>query len=69
MLLQLVVGKEKKLEYIAVDGRDDQPKFLRDVYYNEKKYLYLEKIFDSNDLDFNYHVKIFKINYEVQNEE
>jgi len=62
------VGKERKLEYIVVDGRDDQPKFLRDVYYNEKEYLHLEKIFDSNDLDFNYHVKIFKINYEVQNE-
>ena len=61
-------GKEKKLEYIAVDGRNDQPEFLKDVYYNEEKYLYLEKIFDSNDLDFNYHVKIFKINFEVQNE-
>ena len=62
------VGKEKKLEYIIVDGRDDQPKFLRDLYYNEEKYLNLEKIFDSSSLDFNYHVKIFKINYGVQNE-
>ena len=65
----LNVGREKGLEYIIVDGRNDQPKFLRDIYDNEKKYSNLDKIFDSNDLDFKYHVKIFKINYEVKNEE
>ena len=59
----LNVGREKGLEYIIVDGRNDQPKFLRDIYDNEKKYSNLDKIFDSNDLDFKYHVKIFKINY------
>jgi len=64
----LNVGKQEGLEYIIVDGRDAQPEFLRDIYDNEKKYSNLKKIFDSNDLGFKYHVKIFKINFEVQNE-
>jgi hypothetical protein len=41
------------------------PNFLIDVFENEKKYPYLIKEYDSKeDSNLNYHVKIFKINYE-----
>ena len=60
-------NKEKNLEYIAVDGHQDQPEFLYDIFVNDKEYPFLEKIFDSNELDMKYHVKIYKINYEMMN--
>ena len=60
-------SKSKNLEYIAVDGRINQPKFLHDVFYYDEKYTYLNKIFDSMDEEMNYHVKIFKIDFEVKN--
>ena len=60
-------NKEKNLQYIAVDGHQDQPEFLYDIFVNDKEYPFLEKIFDSNELDMKYHVKIYKINYEIMN--
>ena len=38
--------------------------FLEDVYYNDEKYQYLTKVFDSNNYNYNYHLKIYEINYE-----
>ena len=38
-----------------------------DIFVNDKEYPFLEKIFDSNELDMKYHVKIYKINYEMMN--
>ena len=35
-----------------------------DIFYNEEKYTFLEKIYDTKDMNFDYHVKIFEINYE-----
>ena len=58
-------NKEKNLEYIAVDGRTEQPKFLYDIFVNEKNYPFLEKIFDSNDQGMKYQVKVYKINYKL----
>ena len=43
----------------------DQPEFLEDVFLNEKKFPYLEKIYDSTDKNFIHIVKIFQINYEI----
>jgi len=57
------LSKDKGLTYLAVDGRDHQPEFLRDVFYHDEEYDYLTKIFDSKDHGMNYHVKIFKIDY------
>ena len=31
---------------------------------NEERYAFLEKIYDSKDESFDYHVKIFEIDYE-----
>jgi hypothetical protein len=34
------------------------------VFYNEQKYPYLVKVFDSSLQDYKYKVKIFKIDYQ-----
>jgi len=56
-------SKDKGLTHLAVDGREHQPEFLRDVFYHDEKYAYLTKVFDSKDHGMSYHVKIFKIDY------
>ena len=56
-------SKDKGLTHLAVDGREHQPEFLRDVFYHDEEYAYLTKVFDSKERDMNYHVKIFKIDY------
>jgi len=44
---------------------------IRNVYqknfYNEKDYPYLKKVFDSKMHLYNYHVKIFKIDFKMFN--
>jgi hypothetical protein len=60
-------GKTNGLSHLVVDGiknSSHRVSFLEDVYYNDEKYPYLTKVFDSNDYGYNYHLKIYKINYE-----
>ena len=39
--------------------------FMNDLYYNEEKYPYMEKIFDSNEMNYKeFKMKAFEINYE-----
>ena len=56
-------NKDNGLAYLAVDGREHQPEFLRDVFYHDEKYPYLKKIYDSSDLGMTYHVKVYEIDY------
>ena len=42
----------------------EEGQFFNQVFNNESDYPYLEKVFDSDEKEFKYHVKIFKINYE-----
>lgn len=58
-------GKEKGLTHLVVDINEKRPIFLKDVFHNEEKFPYLEKEFDSKDYDYNYDLKVFKINYEI----
>ena len=38
---------------------------LNDLYYNEEKYPYMEKIFDSDEMDYKeFKIKAFEINYQ-----
>lgn len=50
--------------HIIVDNNKKNPKFLTDIFYNEDKFLYLKKVFDSNELRYKYKVKIFEIDME-----
>ena len=44
---------------------NNRPEFLKDVFENEDNYSYLIKEWDSADEGFTYHVKIFRIDYEL----
>jgi len=57
-------GKNRGLTHIVADGNENRPKFLNDVFKNEEGYKYLSKIYDSSEHGYNYHLKIFKIDYQ-----
>lgn len=57
-------GRDNGLTHLVLDGNANES-FLNDVFYNEEKYPYLTKVYDSWDYNYKYHVKIYKINYEV----
>jgi hypothetical protein len=53
-----------ELTHLIVDDDPRLPKFLQEVYYNENKYEYLSKVFDSREMGFKHQVKIFEINFQ-----
>ena len=58
-------GEVKQLNYVTVTEKGSYffP-FLNDLYYNEEKYPYLKKIFDSDEVSYKeFKVKAFEINY------
>ena len=57
-------NRKEGLDYIVVDGKPNRSVFLNDVFTNDKEYSYLTKVFDSMDLGYKYHVKMYKIDYE-----
>jgi hypothetical protein len=61
-------AQKEKLEFLIVDNSEKRSDFILSIFENEEKYPFLEKEFDSNDLNFDYQVKIFKINYNQFNE-
>jgi hypothetical protein len=62
-----ILEHDKQLSHLIVDTMDHRPNFLKDIFYNEQNYSYLIKEWDSKNDGFTYHVKIFKINYELFN--
>ena len=56
------VIESEKLTHLVLDESNDFP-FLNDVFFNEEKYVFLKKIFDSKENGYKYHVKIFEIDY------
>ena len=56
--------KNDGLTHVVVDNNPNRPEFLKDVFYNEEKFSYLTKIYDSSEQGYNYHLKIFRIDYE-----
>ena len=60
------IGKQHDLKYLVI-SEDDSIfyEFLDDIYFNEEKYPFLTKIFDSNEQQFkSFKTKVFQINYE-----
>ncbi len=55
------IKNNNKLTHIITDQNENRPKFLKDIFENENKYEFLIKEFDSKDLGYNYHIKVFKI--------
>ena len=63
----LILEYNKQFSHIVVDSKDNRPKFFKDIFENEDKYPYLIKEWDTKDEGFAYHVKIFKIDYNLFN--
>ena len=57
--------KDEKLTHLIIDQSEHMPEYMKEVLNNETKYQYLIKEFDSAELGYNYHVKLYKINYEI----
>ena len=56
-------NKNKGLTHLIVDG-NQHPKFLNNIFHNEDM-PYLIKKYDSRNDGYNYHVKLFEINYKL----
>ena len=68
MIIQnYILNSKNDLSHLVVSNDNDLPIFLLDVYENEEKYEYLNKIFDSRENGFKNHIKLFKINFEKFN--
>lgn len=60
----IILSREQGLTHLVVDGTDKRSSYFNDLFYNEKKYSYLTKEFDSAKQGYNqYKVKVFKIDY------
>lgn len=63
--LESFISESKgKLTHLIVDNDPQLPEFLQEVYYNEEKYEYLNKVFDSKDRGFKHQVKLFEIDFQ-----
>ena len=60
----IIENKELGLSHIVTDGKDHGSEFTKDIFYNDFKYTYLTKIYDSTENGYEYKVMIFEINYE-----
>jgi len=58
-------SKGSNLSHIITDDSINNPQFLIELMNDEKKYPYLIKEFDSTESNYNYKVKIFKIDYNL----
>ena len=56
-----------ELTHLIIDNNSNLPDFLNEVYYNEGKFDYLNKIYDSKIMNNNFKIKIFEINFEKFN--
>ena|GEM_PF-778686 len=56
-------SKEKGLTHLVIKKEGNHVKFLEDIFYNEEKYPYLIKEYDSSEYGFNFKIKMYKIDY------
>jgi hypothetical protein len=61
----ILASKDKGLTHIMIDDKRERPNFLKDVFSEDDNLFYLDKIYDSRIDGFTYHVKVFKIDYEL----
>jgi len=66
-LSTFIINNKNELTHLIVNDNSNLPKYLQEVYLNEEKYDYLDKIFDSKEMKNHHNIKLFKINYEKFN--
>ena len=52
-----------EISYLGITERGNGNEILSDIYHQETKYHFLEKVYDSNDTLEKFKIKIFKINF------
>jgi len=58
------LARNQNLSHLVIDSNENREQYFKDIFYNEEKYSYLIKEFDSLEEGFtHYNVKIFKIDY------
>ena len=69
------VLEKQKITHLLLDEinnssliNDELRLHLRDIFNHENKYPFLVKEYDSKENGFNYHLKLFKIDYDLYNE-
>lgn len=62
-IVDYIKSSNGQLSHLIIYDNNEE-KFFNDLFINEQKYPFLNKIFDSHDYQFSQDVKIFKINYE-----
>jgi len=74
----LQISEEKEITHLVLDEYNNAPGKYRikhelglallDIFNQENKYPFLTKEYDSKENGFNYHIKIFKIDYDLYND-
>lgn len=62
-LNDFISNSKGELTHLVVDKNNQLPKFLTEIYYDEVKYEYLTKVFDSKEHGFNHHIMLFEIDF------
>ena len=57
-------SRVRGLTHIITDEKKDRIPFLNEIFYEKVNKPYLKQVYDSKENGFNYHVKVFEINYE-----
>ena len=65
-----MVNKKNERTHLLVDNYNNgldksNQNILKEIFSNEEKFPFLEKIYDSKEKGYEYHVKLFKINYKL----
>ena len=60
----LTYGNEKGLTHLVLDNSNLDNEYLKHVFNNDEEYSFLTKVFDSRDLGYNHHVKVYEIDFE-----
>ena len=66
-LHDFISNNKNRLTHLIIDDNSNLPNFLNEIYYNEEKFNYLNKIYDSKIMNNNFKIKIFEINFEKFN--
>ena len=61
----LIEAKLQGITHLLVDSKNDRPDFLKLIYKKDDEYTFLKKIYDSSENGFEYHVKIYSIDYKI----
>ena len=58
-------AQKQGLTHLVLDNDNINNHFLKEIFQNEKQYPFLKKVYDSSEFGYNFHIKIFEINYDL----